>query len=46
MTKAAKKKAKKKSQGVRIPERAEDMPGGPHGGKPITPPKKKKKSKK
>jgi hypothetical protein len=32
-------------KGARIPEGAQDMPGGPQGGKPITPPKKKKKTK-
>jgi hypothetical protein len=40
-----KKKASKKKNDVRIPEGAKDMPGGPHGGKPITPPKKKSKKK-
>ena len=40
MARAAKKKTTKK--GARIPEKgARDMPGGPAGGKPITPPKKK-----
>lgn len=41
MASASKKKSKK--SGARIPERAEDMPGGPDGGTPITPPQQPKK---
>lgn len=45
MTKAKKKTTARKKKDVRIPERASDMPGGPGGGAPITPPKQKTKAK-
>ncbi|HEY8428464.1 MAG TPA: hypothetical protein VIL20_08830 [Sandaracinaceae bacterium] len=43
-TKKTTKKPPSRDEGVRIPERPDDMPGGPHGGRPVTPRPKKKKA--